>query len=49
VFEVAYVNKTQIEMPPSVGADDHVELVSGVCNRDGELLIMVDLAKMLAT
>ncbi len=49
VSEVAYVNKAQIEMPPSVGTDDNLELVSGVCNRDGELLIMVDLAKMLET
>ena len=39
----------QIEMPPSVGTDDNLKLVSGVCNRDGELLIMVDLAKMLET
>ncbi len=49
VSEVAYVKKEQIEMPPSVGTDDNHKLISGVCNRDGELLIMVDLAKMLET
>lgn len=47
VSEVAYVQKDQIELPPTVGTDDNSKFVSGVCNREGELLILVDLAKLL--
>lgn len=47
VSEVAYVPDSQIELAPNVGADDSNKFVSGVFNRDGELLIMVDLAKLI--
>jgi len=47
VSEVAYVPNSQIESAPSVGADDGHRFVSGVSNRDGELLIMVDLEKLI--
>jgi len=47
VSEVAYVQAAEIEGAPTVGTDDNAKFVSGVCNRDGELLILVDLAKLL--
>jgi purine-binding chemotaxis protein CheW len=47
VSEVAYVPNSQIEAAPNVGTDDGNKCVSGVSNREGELLIMVDLAKLI--
>jgi purine-binding chemotaxis protein CheW len=47
VSEVAYVPNSQIESAPNVGTDDGNRFVSGVSNRDGELLIMLDLAKLI--
>ncbi|HHM04860.1 MAG TPA: chemotaxis protein CheW [Gammaproteobacteria bacterium] len=47
VAEVAYVRDSQIEGAPSVGTDESSRFVSGVCNRDGHLLIMIDLEKFL--
>jgi purine-binding chemotaxis protein CheW len=47
VSEVAYVPNARIEAAPKVGADDGNRFVSGVCNRDSGLLIMLDLAKLL--
>src|SRR3569832_2886619 len=47
VSEVNNVQAAEIEGAPTVGTDDNAKFVSGVCNRDGELLILVDLAKLL--
>lgn len=47
VSEVAYVPNSQIEMAPNVGTDEGSKFVSGVFNRENELLIMVDLAKLI--
>ena len=47
VSEVAYVPNSQIETAPNVGSDDGNRFVSGVSNREGELLIMLDLAKLM--
>ena len=49
VSEVAYVPNSQIEVGPNVGTDDGNKFVSGVSNREGDLLIMVDLAKLINT
>jgi purine-binding chemotaxis protein CheW len=47
VSEVAYVPNSEIELAPNVGTEDGNKFVSGVSNRDGDLLIMVDLAKLI--
>ena len=47
VSEVAYVPNSQIESAPNVGTDDGNRFVSGVSNRESELLIMLDLAKLM--
>ena len=49
VSEVVYVPDSQVEMGPNVGADDGKKFVSGVYNRDDELLIMVDLEKLISS
>ncbi len=47
VSEVAYVPNSQIESAPNVGAEEGSRFVSGVSNREGDLLIMVDLARLI--
>lgn len=47
VTEVVDVRATEIETTPSVGHSETSRYIQGVCNRDGELLILVDLEKML--
>ncbi len=48
VSEVAYVPSSAIESPPDVGTDESARFVSGVFNRDDDLLIMVDLTRLLS-
>ena len=47
VAEVVYLRASEIETAPNVGNDDNNKYIQGVCNRDGELLILVELEKML--
>jgi len=47
VAEVVYLRSSEIETAPSVGNDETSKFLQGVCNRDGELLILVDLDKLL--
>ena len=47
VTEVVDVRATEIETAPSVGSTEVARYIQGVCNRDGELLILVDLEKLL--
>jgi purine-binding chemotaxis protein CheW len=47
VAEVVYMKASEIEPTPNVGTDDSAKFIRGVCNRDDELLILVDLDKLL--
>lgn len=47
VAEVVYLHASEIETAPSVGNEDSARFIQGVSNRDGELLILVDLNKLL--
>jgi purine-binding chemotaxis protein CheW len=47
VAEVVYLRKSEIETTPNVGNDESAKFIQGVCHRDGELLILVDLDKLL--
>ncbi|MBI2379392.1 MAG: chemotaxis protein CheW [Gammaproteobacteria bacterium] len=47
VAEVVYLRQSEIEMTPNVGNEESAKFIQGVCNRDNELLILVDLNKML--
>ncbi|RUO79798.1 chemotaxis protein CheW [Idiomarina tyrosinivorans] len=47
VAEVVYLKSSEIDSAPNVGTDESAKFIQGVSNRDGELLILVDLDKML--
>ncbi len=47
VAEVVDLRESDIETAPSVGNDDTSRYIQGVTSRDGELLILVDLNKLL--
>lgn len=47
VAEVTYIRKSEIEVTPNVGNEETAKFISGVCNKNDELLILIDLEKML--
>jgi purine-binding chemotaxis protein CheW len=47
VAEVVYLRQSEIDMTPNIGNDDSSKFIQGVCNKGGELLILVDLDKLL--
>ncbi|MCG7489534.1 chemotaxis protein CheW [Vibrio sp. Of14-4] len=47
VAEVVYLKSSEIDTTPSVGTDESAKFIQGVSNRDGKLLILVDLNKLL--
>lgn len=47
VAEVVYLKSSEIDSAPNVGTDESARFIQGVSNRDDELLILVDLDKML--
>ncbi len=46
--EVVYLRASEIDVAPNVGNDESAKFIQGVTNRDGELLILVDLNKLLS-
>lgn len=47
VAEVVYLRESEIETAPNVGNDEAARFIQGVCNKNGELLILVALEKMM--
>lgn len=47
VAEVVYLKQSEIETAPNVGTDESAKFIQGVCNKNNELLILVDLEKMM--
>ncbi len=47
VDEVVYLRASELDTAPNVGTDESAKFIQGVSNRDGELLILVDLNKLL--
>ncbi len=47
VAEVVYLRSSEIDAAPSVGTEESAKFIQGVSNRGGELLILVDLNKLL--
>jgi len=47
VAEVVYLKKSDIDSAPNVGTEESAKFIQGVSNREGELLILVDLNKLL--
>ena len=48
VAEVVYLRESEIETAPNVGNDEAAKFIQGVCNKNGELLILVALEKMMS-
>jgi len=48
VAEVVYLKASEIDVAPNVGNEESARFIQGVSNRDGELLILVDLNKLLS-
>lgn len=47
VAEVVELRASEIETTPNVGSDDAAKYIQGVATREGQLLILVDLNKLL--
>ena len=47
VAEVVYLRSSEIDSAPNIGTEDSAKFIQGVSNRDSELLILVDLNKLL--
>jgi len=47
VAEVVYLRQSEIEPAPNAGNEENAKFIQGVSNRDGVLLILVDLNKLL--
>lgn len=47
VAEVVYLRRSEIELAPNVSNDESSKFIQGVCHKNNELLILVDLDKLL--
>lgn len=47
VSEVVYLRQSEIENAPNVGNDESAKFIQGVCHKNGELLILIELNKLL--
>jgi len=48
VAEVVYLKQSEIETAPNVGNDESAKFIQGVCNKNSELLILVELDKLMS-
>lgn len=48
VAEVVYLYQSEIETTPNVGNEDSAKFIQGVCNKNNELLILVELDKLMS-
>ncbi|MPY24878.1 chemotaxis protein CheW [Shewanella psychropiezotolerans] len=48
VAEVVYLRASEIDSAPNVGTEESAKFIQGVSNRENELLILVDLDKLLS-
>lgn len=49
VAEVIYLKESEIEKAPNAGNDETSKYITGVCNKHDELLILVDLERLIGT
>lgn len=47
VSEVVYLRQSEIELTPNIGNEDSSKFIQGVCHKNNELLILVDLNRLL--
>lgn len=48
VAEVLYLRKSEIETAPNISKDDVAQFIQGVCYKNDELLILIELEKLLS-
>src|SRR5690606_36391215 len=48
VAEVVYLRQSEIETTPNVGNEESAKFIQGVCHKNDDLLILVDLEKMMS-
>jgi purine-binding chemotaxis protein CheW len=48
VAEVVYLRSSEIDSASNIGTEESAKFIQGVSNREGELLILVDLNKLLS-
>ncbi|OPX56790.1 purine-binding chemotaxis protein CheW [Oceanospirillum multiglobuliferum] len=48
VSEVVYLRQSEIETTPNVGNEESAKFIQGVCNKNDQLLILVELNKMMS-
>lgn len=48
VAEVVYLRQSEVETAPNVGNEESAKFIQGVCNKNGELIILVEFDKMLS-
>lgn len=47
VAEVVYLRLSEIETAPNVGNDESAKFIQGVCHKSNQLLILIELGKLL--
>lgn len=47
VAEVVYLRESEIENAPNVGNEESAKFIQGVCHKNDELLILIELDKMI--
>jgi purine-binding chemotaxis protein CheW len=48
VAEVVYIRQSEMETAPNVGNEESAKFIQGVCNKNGELIILVEFEKMMS-
>jgi len=48
VSEVVYLRQSEIETTPNVGNEESAKFIQGVCNKNDQLLILVELNKLMS-
>ena len=47
VAEVVYLRQSEIETAPNVGNEESAKFIQGVCHKNNELLILIELDKLI--
>jgi len=48
VAEVVYLRQSEMETAPNVGNEESAKFIQGVCNKEGELIILVEFEKLMS-
>lgn len=47
VAEVVYLRQSEVESAPNVGNEESAKFIQGVCHKNNELLILIELNKLI--